>query len=84
MLPWSLDTRNGELKSAETVHRGTDDYAVYTDTVDLWVTPDGGRLIKADWTQIEQAPSPPSDFDERDWCDGLGEFIDAQYNYRDR
>ena len=77
-----FDTEIGELKSAETVHRGTDDYAVYTDTVDLWVTPDGDRFIRADWTQIEQAPSPPSDFDERDWCDGLREFIDAQYNYR--
>ena len=77
-----FDTESNELKSAETVHRGTDDYAVYADTVDLWVTPDGDRFIKADWMKVEQAPSPPADFDDRDWCHGLGEFVDAQYAYR--
>ena len=32
--------------------------------------------------KVEQAPSPPADFDDRDWCHGLGEFVDAQYAYR--
>ena len=78
----AVDTESGELRSAKTVHRGADDYAVYMDTVDLWVTSEDGTLIKADWTQIEQAPSPPADLGERDWCQGLGEFVDAQYYYR--
>ena len=77
-----VDTESGELRSAKTVHRGSDDYAVHIDTIDLWVTSEDGTLIKADWTQIEQAPSPPTDLDERDWCQGLGEFVDAQYYYR--
>ena len=76
------ETESGEPRKAETVHRGADDYAVYIDTIDLWVTPDDGRLIKVDWTLVEQAPSPPADFDERDWCHGLGEFVDAQNTYR--
>ncbi len=77
-----VDTESGELRSAKTVHRGADDYTVYIDTVDIWVTVDEGTLMKADWTQTEQAPSPPADLDERDWCQGLGEFVDAQYYYR--
>ena len=76
------ETESGEPRKAETVHRGTDDYAVYIDTIDLWVTPADGRLIKVDWTLVEQAPSRPADFDERDWCHGLGEFADAQHTYR--
>ena len=75
-------TESGELKSAKTVHRGANDYAVYMDTVHLWVTSENGTLIKAEWTQIEQAPSPPADLDVRNWCQGLGEFADAQYYYR--
>ena len=76
------DAKSEQVKGAETVHRGTSDYASYVDTVDLWITPDDGRLVKADWTQFEQAPSPPHDLDERDWCKGLGEFVEAQYDYR--
>ena len=68
------DAKSEQVKGAETVHRGTSDYASYVDTVGLWITPDDGRLVKADWTQFEQAPSPPHDLDERDWCKGLGEF----------
>ena len=77
-----VDTESGELRSARTVHRGADDYAVHIDTVDLWVTSENDTLIKADWTQIEQAPKPPADLGERDWCQGLGEFVGAQYYYR--
>ena len=76
------DAKSEQVKGAETVHRGTTDYASYVDTVDLWITPDDGRLIKADWTQFEQAPPRPADFNERDWCQGLGEFVEAQYDYR--
>ena len=76
------DANSEQVKGAETVHRGTSDYASYVDTVDLWITPDDGRLVKADWTQFEQAPSPPHDLDERDWCKRLGEFVEAQYDYR--
>ena len=79
-LEW--DAKSEQIKGAETVHRGTGDFASYVDTVDLWITPDDGRLVKADWTQFEQAPSPPHDLDERDWCKGLGEFVEAQYDYR--
>lgn len=76
------DAKNEKVKSAETVHQGTGDYASYVDAVDFWITPEDGRLIKADWTQFEQAPPRPQDFDERNWCDGLGEFVEAQYDYR--
>ena len=39
-------------KRLETVHRGVDDYVVTMDTVDLYVTRDGVRLIKAEWMHI--------------------------------
>lgn len=80
VLEW--DAKNEEVRGAETVHRGAGDHASYVDTVDLWITPDDGRLIKADWTQYEQPPARPQDFDERNWCEGLGEFVEAQYDYR--
>ena len=52
------------------------------DTLDLWVEPDGGRLIKANLIQVQRAPSLPADFNERNWCQGLGEFTEAEYTYR--
>ena len=69
-------------KRLETVHRGVDDYMVTIDTVDLYVTPDGDRLIKAEWMHIEQGPPLPVDYRERDWCEGLGEFTRPEYRYR--
>ena len=69
-------------KRLETVHRGVDDYMVTMDTVDLYVTPDGDRLIKAEWMHIEQGPPLPVDYRERDWCEGLGEFTRPEYRYR--
>ncbi|MDE2860132.1 MAG: hypothetical protein OYI31_00655 [Chloroflexota bacterium] len=79
-----FDIEGSALKSAKTVHRGADDYTVYVDTVDIWITAGDGTLVKADWTQIEKAPDPPADLDERDWCQGIGEFVDPQYYYRPR
>ena len=69
-------------KRLETVHRGVEDYLASIDTVDLWVTQDGSRFIKADWTHIERGPPLPADFKERDWCQGLGEFNMPAYTYR--
>ena len=66
----------------ETVHRGVEDYLRTIDNVDLWVTQDGGRLIKADWMHIERGPSLPADYKERDWCEGLGEFSEPEYTFR--
>ena len=76
------DAKNEEMKDAETVHRGATDYDSYVVSVDFWITPDDGRLIKADWTQFDRAPSRPQDFDERNWCEGLEEFNVPQYDYR--
>ena len=76
------DAENEEFKSAETVHSGATDYASFVDSVDFWITPDDGRLIKADWTEYEQAPPRPQDFGERNWCEMLGEFSVPQYDYR--
>lgn len=69
-------------KRLETVHRGVEDYVTTMDTVDLWVTLDGDRLIKAEWMHIEQGPPLPADYRERDWCEGLGEFKRPEYRYR--
>ena len=69
-------------KRLETVHRGIEDYVTTMDTVDLWITPEGDRLIKAEWMHIEQGPPLPADYRERDWCEGLGEFTRPEYRYR--
>ena len=69
-------------KRLENVHRGVEDYLATIDTVDFWVTQDGSRFIKADWTHIERGPPLPADFKERDWCEGLGEFNKPAYTYR--
>ena len=69
-------------KRLETVHRGVEDYLATMDTVDLWVTPDGDRLIKADWIHTERGPPLPANYRERDWCQGLGEFTRPEYRYR--
>ena len=69
-------------RRVETVHRGVEDYLRTIDNVDLWVTQDGGRLIKADWMHIERGPSLPADYKERDWCEGLGEFSEPEYTFR--
>lgn len=76
------DRESGEFKPAKAVYGGTEDYSVFVNTVDLWVTANEGRLLKIDWTQVEQAPPIPSDFEARDWCQGLGEFAIAEYAYR--
>ena len=69
-------------KRLETVHRGVEDYVATMGTVDLYVTPDGERLIKAEWMHIEQGPPLPTGYRERDWCEGLGEFTRPEYRYR--
>ena len=40
------------------VYSGTDELRALMDTLDLWVAPDGGRIIKAVLMQVERAPSP--------------------------
>ena len=77
-----IDLESLEPKIAEIVHRGTDDFAVYVDTVDLWVTSNEGRLIQVDWMKTEQSLSSPLDVDEGDGCQGLGEFVNIEYLYR--
>ena len=69
-------------KRVENVHRGVGDYLRSIDTVDLWVTKDNNRLIKADWMHIERGPPLPADYKERDWCEGLGEFNKPEYTFR--
>lgn len=69
-------------KRVENVHRGVEDYLTTIDTVDIWVTPEGDRLIKADWMHIERGPPLPEDYKERDWCEGLGEFNKPEYTFR--
>ena len=69
-------------KRVKNVHRGVEDYLRTIDNVDLWVTQDGGRLIKADWMHIERGPPLPADYKERDWCEGLGEFSEPEYAFR--
>ena len=69
-------------KRVENVHRGVGDYLRSIDTVDIWVTPEGDRLIKADWMHIERGPPLPADYKERDWCEGLGEFNRPEYTFR--
>ena len=77
-----IDGKTGQHKPAKIVYRETDVLPDIKHTVDLWVEPNDGRLLKIDWTQVEKAPTRPADFEERDWCQGLGEFAIAQYNYR--
>ena len=77
-----IDGKTGEHKPAKIVYRETDVLPEIEHTVDLWVEPNDGRLLKIDWTQVEKAPTRPADFEQRDWCQGLGEFTIAQYNYR--
>ena len=69
-------------KRLETVHSGVEYYLTVIDTVDLWVTEDGQRIIKADHMHIERGPPLPADYKDRDWCEGLGEFTTAEYFYR--
>ena len=69
-------------KRVENVHRGVEDYLRTIDTVDLWVTQDGDRIIKADWMHIERGPPLPADYIERDWCERLGEFNEPEYAFR--
>ena len=69
-------------KRVENVHRGVEDYLRTIDTVDIWVTPEGDRFIKADWMHIERGPPLPADYKERDWCEGLGEFNEPEYTFR--
>ena len=69
-------------KRVENVHRGVEDYLTTIDTVDIWVTSEGNRLIKADWMHIERGPPLPEDYKERDWCEGLGEFNEPEYTFR--
>ena len=69
-------------KRLETVHRGVEDHVITMDTVDLWVAPDGERLVKAEWMHIEQGPPLPADHKDREWCEGLGEFKIPEYRYR--
>ena len=71
-------------RRVEAVHRGVEDYLTTIDTVDIWVTPGDGMLIKADWTHIEQGPKLPEDYRERDWCQGLGAFSEPEYGFRVR
>ena len=75
-------SQDGVGRLLKNVYSGTDELRTLTDTLDFWVEPEDGRLIKADLTQIERAPTPPTDFNERDWCQGLGEFAEAEYIYR--
>ena len=69
-------------KRVENVHRGVEDYLRTIDTVDIWVTHNGDRLIKADWMHIERGPPLPADYKDRDWCEGLGEFNEPEYTFR--
>ncbi len=69
-------------KRVEAVHRGVEDHLKTIDTVDFWVTPDGGMLIEVDWTHTERGPELPDDYRERDWCQGLGEFSEPEYGFR--
>ena len=72
----------GSGRLLKNVYSGTDELRTLTDTLDLWVDSDDGRIIKADLMQAERAPTPSADFNERDWCQGLGEFAEAEYIYR--
>ena len=69
-------------KRVENVYREVEDYLTTIDTVDIWVAPEGDRLIKADWMHVERGPSLPEDYKERDWCEGLGEFNKPKYTFR--
>ena len=69
-------------KPVENVYRGVEDYVRTVETVDLWVTKDDNRLIKADWMHIERGPPLPANYKERDWCEGLGEFNEPEYTFR--
>ena len=69
-------------KWLETVSSGVEYYLTVIDTVDLWVTEDGQRIIKADHMHIERGPPLPADYKDRDWCGGLGELTNAEYFYR--
>ena len=69
-------------KPVKNVYRGVEDYVRTVETVDLWVTKDDDRLIKADWMHIERGPPLPADYKERDWCEGLGEFNEPEYTFR--
>ena len=69
-------------KRLETVLSGVEYYLTAIDTVDLWVTEDGQRIIKADQMHIERGPPLSADYKDRDWCEGLGEFTTAEYFYR--
>ena len=77
-----FDTESLKPKIAEIVHRGTDDFAIYVDTVELWVSSKEGMLVQVDWMKTEQSLSSPLDVDEGDGCQGLGEFINIEYMYR--
>lgn len=68
-------------KRLETVSSGVEYYVTVIDTVDLWITEDGQRIIKADHMHLERGPPLPADYKDRDWCEGLGEFTNAQYYY---
>ncbi len=78
-----LMVRNMYGKRMQAVHSGLGTYLVTIDTVDFWITPDGGMLMKADWTHSEQGPALPEDFRVRDWCQGLGEFSRPEYGFRE-
>ena len=69
-------------KRLETVPSGVESYPTVIETVDLWVTEDGERIIKADWMHIERGSPLPADYEDRDWCEGLGEFTTPEYFYR--
>ena len=71
-----------EGNRVENVHRGVEDYLKTIDNVDLWVTQDGDRFIKADWMHIERGPPLPANYKERDWCEGLGEYSEPEYTFR--
>ena len=71
-----------EGKRLETVPSGVESYPTVIETVDLWVTEDGERIIKADWMHIERGSPLPADYEDRDWCEGLGEFTTPEYFYR--
>ena len=43
-------------KMAISVHRGPEDYSIYLNIIDLWVSSENGILVKADLMRIEQAP----------------------------
>ena len=69
-------------KRLETVPIEVENHLTSIDTVDIWVTEDGERIIKADHMHIERGPPLPADYEDRDWCEGLGEFTTPEYFYR--